>query len=129
MDGLFDLPGIDNSIVIRLFHIHSPCAVNHGIPGTGVGHNNRRCEIIQSGVNVTWDRSIWASRHQGIMAVTAWIILSFLCYIGMLTTFLIPSTPLASTIMSPHTNNTNIQNCHHCYTHTCCIVVVVYPLP
>ena len=61
MGGLFDLPGIDNFIGMPLPHMHSLCSVNHEIPGTGVGHNNRRCDIIQSGANVTWDRSIRAS--------------------------------------------------------------------
>ena len=55
MGGLFDLPGIYNSIVMPLPHMHLLCSVNHEITGTGVGHNNRRCDIIQSVANVTWD--------------------------------------------------------------------------
>ena len=72
MGGLFDLPGIYKYIVMPLPHMHSLCSVNHEIPVNGVGHNNRRCEIIQSGANVTWDRSIRVAGHHGSSALNIW---------------------------------------------------------
>ena len=78
MGGLFDLPGIYNSIGMPLPHMHSLCSVNHGIPGTGVGHNNRSCESIQSGANVTWDTT-WLSQGGGeLLQLTLGFIPSFL---------------------------------------------------
>ena len=52
-------------------------------------HNYRRCEIIQSGANVTWDRSIRASTgHHGSSTLKSKILL-YLYYIPLLSTTLL----------------------------------------